>query len=139
MTRSRNDATIWDIAGWLLAEESASKGTSGEEASTASRVSAKLRTPISALVGVAGYESILTRALTLAQHETHVLRAVSVANDGLLQGFDHEGTDAGKLLIFHLIDLLVTFTGADFTLRLLQDAWPNLPDFDIGQLGKKWA
>jgi hypothetical protein len=104
------------------------------EESAVCKVSRKLRTTVSALVGVAGYKSILARTLTLAVPDSEALRLVSITNDGLLQGIDNDDLDAGEFLIFHLLGLLVIFTGADFTLRLLQEAWPDLPEFDTSKL-----
>jgi hypothetical protein len=130
---------VAQISEWLLAVEFAKSGTSSDDEPAVLRVCGKLRTIVGALVGVAGYKSILLRALNLAMRDTEVLRDTSVTNDGFLKNLDSQDSRAGELLIFHLVGLLVVLTGVDFTLQLLQEAWPDLPEFNISELRRKWA
>jgi hypothetical protein len=84
-------------------------------------------------VGVAGFRSLLSRALTLAKAEAPSLSAVQVAADGSLKGLDElasqtgkeQAKDGGAILIAQLIGLLLTFIGEGLTLRLVQDVWPE--------------
>ena len=46
----------------------------------------KLRERLSALAGVAGYQALLSRALTLAKAEAPSLRSVQVTADGYVRG-----------------------------------------------------
>jgi hypothetical protein len=139
MTNPRSDAAIAHISDWLLAAEFAKNGSLGVEEPVVSRISGKLRTVVSALVGVAGYKSILMRALNLTMRDTDAFQGTSVTSDGFLEDLNSKDPRAGELLIFHLVDLLVVLTGVDFTLQLLQEAWPDLPEFDISELRRKWA
>jgi hypothetical protein len=139
MSNPRSDAAISDISEWLLAVELATGGASSDEEPAASRVSGKLRTIVSSLVGVAGYKSILMRALNLTMRDTDAFRDASVTSDGFLKDLNSKDPQASELLIFHLVDLLVVLTGVDFTLQLLQEAWPGLPEFNISELRRKWA
>jgi len=117
----------------LLTYEAAAGETSEPAESAAFRVSAKLRRPLITLAGVAGFRSILSRALTLARAEAPGLSAVQVAADGSLKGLDElepqigkeQAREGGAILIAQLIGLLLTFIGEGLTLRLVQDVWPE--------------
>lgn len=61
--------------------------------SEAVRVCEKLRLPLSKLVGVAGFRSLLSRALAIAKAEVPLLIAVQVRADGSLEGLDGPGHD----------------------------------------------
>lgn len=75
-----------DLAQRLLAYEGAAGKNSGPTEPAAFRVCEKLRHPLCALAGVAGFRSLLSRALTLARAEAPSLSAVQIAADGSLQG-----------------------------------------------------
>ncbi|MGH9689690.1 MAG: hypothetical protein ACRD4C_01060 [Candidatus Acidiferrales bacterium] len=122
-----------DLALRLLAYE-AVEGKASEPTEFASfRVCAKLRQPLTTLAGVAGFRSLLSRALTLARPEAPSLSAVKVEADGSLKGLDElasqsdkeQARDGGAILIAQLIWLLLTFVGDGVTLRLVQDVWPE--------------
>ena len=111
-------------------------GKNSEPTETAAfRVCAKLRRPLITLAGVAGFRSLLARALTLARAEAPSLSVVQVAADGSLKGLDElepqididkeQARDEGAILIAQLIGLLLTFIGEGLTLRLVQDVWPE--------------
>jgi hypothetical protein len=122
-----------DLTRRLLAYEAIAGKTSEPTQSAALRVYEKLRRPLFALVGVAGFRSLASRALTLAQAETPTLSVVQVTTDGSLQGFGEldqkiekdQAEEGGAILIAQLLGLLSTFIGIAFTLRLVQDAWPD--------------
>ena len=118
-----------DLARRLLACE-----TSVPAESAVIRVCEKLRPPLCALAGVAGYRSLLSLALTLAKAKAPSLSAVQVTTDGYLQGLgeldpqideDHAG-EAGIILIAQLLGLFLAFIGEALTLRLVQDVSPHL-------------
>ena len=121
------------LAQRLLTYEAVAGENSEPTESAAFRVCAKLRRPLIALAGVAGFRSLLSRALTLARAEAPSLSAVQVAPDGALLGLDELepqiGTDragnVGAILIAQLIGLLLTFIGEGLTLRMVQDVWPE--------------
>ena len=117
----------------LLTYEALAGENSEAAESAAFRVCTKLRRPLITLAGVAGFRSLLSRALTLARAEAPSLSAVQVAADGSLKGLDElepqidteQARDGGAILITQLIGLLLTFIGEGLTLRLVQDVWPE--------------
>jgi len=120
------------LAQRLLAYEAVAGENSEPAESAASRVFAKLRRPLITLAGLAGFRSLLSRALTLARADAPDLSAVEVAADGSLKGLDElasqaqeETQEGGVVLLTQLIGLLLTFIGNDLTLRLVQDVWPE--------------
>jgi hypothetical protein len=131
-----------DLAQRLLAYE-AVEGESSEPTEPAFfRVYEKLRRHLCALAGIAGFHSLASRALTLAQSEAPGLRAVQITADGCLQGIgeldpqldDHETGGAEVILIAQLLGLLSTFIGEALTLQLVLNVWPEaaLNDGDSG-------
>ena len=122
-----------DLAQRLLAYESAAGKTSDPTEFAAFGVCERLRQPLITLAGVAGFRSLLSRALTLARAEAPSLSAVQVAADGSVKGLDElasqtdkeRSRDGGAILITQLIGLLLTFIGEGLTLRLVQDVWPE--------------
>ena len=123
-----------DLAQRLLAYENAAGKTSEPTQFAAFDVCERLRQPLITLAGVAGFRSLLSRALTLARAEAPSLSAVQVAADGSLEGQDEfasqsnqeQARDGGVILIAQLVGLLLTFIGEGLTLRLVQDVWPEV-------------
>jgi hypothetical protein len=121
------------LARRLLTYEAVAGKNSEPAESAAFRVCAKLRRPLITLAGVAGFRSLLSRALTLARAEAPSLSVVQVAADGSLKGLDElkpqidkeQARDEGAILIAQLLGLLLTFIGEGLTLRLVQDVWPE--------------
>jgi hypothetical protein len=124
-----------DLAQRLLAYETAAGKTSEPSELAAFRVCARLRQPLITLAGVAGFRSLISRALTLARAEAPSLSAVEIAADGSLQGLDRlrsqvdadEPGEAGIILITQLLGLLVRVVGEATTLQLVTSE--ILPDF----------
>ena len=122
-----------DLALRLLAYEDAAGKASERTQSAAVSVCERLRQPLATLAGVAGFRSLLSRALTLARAEAPSLSAVQVAADGSLkvqdefasQSSKEQARDGGAILIAQLIGLLLTFIGEGLTWRLVQDVWPE--------------
>ena len=121
------------LAQRLLTYEVVAGKNSEPTESAAFRVCAKLRRPLITLAGVAGFRSLLSRALTLARAEAPSLSVVQVAADGSLKGLDElephidkeQARDEGAVLIAQLLGLLLLFIGEGLTLRLVQDVWPE--------------
>jgi hypothetical protein len=119
------------LARRILAYEADAGRNSEPKESAASRVSEKLRQPLCSLAGVAGFRSLLTRALALARAEAPGLSAVQIGADGSLKGLDdlapQDDNDLSKaegaILIAQLLGLLLTFVGEGITLRLVQNVW----------------
>ena len=124
-----------DLAERLVAFEAAETTISPADSVATCRVCEKLRRPLSALTGAAGFSSLLARALTLAKRECPALGAVGVNPDGSLDGLVGEAARASSVLVAHLLDLLATFIGETLTMRLLHDVWPDLPGPDPNSLG----
>jgi hypothetical protein len=123
------------LAQRLLTYEAVAGENSEAAESAAVRVCTKLRKPLITLAGVAGFHSLLSRALTLAKAEAPSLSAVQVAADGSLQGLDElrsqvdadQTREAGIILITELLGLLVRVVGEAMTLQLVTSE--ILPDF----------
>ena len=124
-----------DLAQRLLAYQSAAGKISEPTEFAAFGVCERLRQPLINLAGVAGFRSLLSRALTLARAEAPSLSAVQIAADGSLQGLDglrpelhaDEAGEAGLILITQLLGLLVRVVGEASTLQLVTSG--IVPDF----------
>jgi hypothetical protein len=124
-----------DLAHRLLMYEAGAGKASGPTESPTLRVYEKLRRSLGEFVGVAGFQSLASRALTLAKPEVPSLDAASVAADGTLQGLGeienqfeidkNLAGDGGIILLARLLGLLRIFLGEALTLRLLRNAWPG--------------
>jgi len=137
-----------DLADRLLACEAAVGRASEPMESVALRVYEKLRRRLSALAGVAGFQSLAFRALTQAKSDAPGLRAVEVAADGSLKGvgeseptFDidnHSAGEGGTVLMARLLGLLLIFLGEALTLHLISDLWPDAAlDDRTSRIGRK--
>jgi hypothetical protein len=116
-----------ELAQRLLAYEGAAGKTSEPAEFPAFRACEMLRRPVCALVGVAGFHPLLSRALALAQAEAPSLSAVEIAPDGSLQCSDELGLqidqdqfrEGGIILIAHLLGVLFLVIGEAVTSRLV--------------------
>lgn len=124
-----------EFAHRLLAFEANAADFVGDWLSALSRVSEKLRLPLSALVGVAGFQSIMARALTLAKEEIPWLDTARVDAEGVLaldldpQLDTNRAAQGGVIVIAHLLGLLVDFVGKELTLTLVHEIWPDAGEF----------
>ena len=124
-----------DLAHRLLTYEADAGKSSDPMVSPTLRVYEKLRQSLGEFVGVAGFQSLASRALTLAKPEAPSLKSVQVTADGYLQGLseielrvDSDNDQAGEggiILIARLLGLLRIFLGEALTLSLLRNAWPG--------------
>jgi hypothetical protein len=119
---------IRDLARRLIAAD-ATRENVAEGASEFVRVCDTLRVPLVKLAGVAGFRSLMSRALAIAKVEAPSLDGILVRPDGSLEsiGKDLPNLDekSGVVLVAHLLGLLVTFIGEPLTMRLVCDAWPG--------------
>jgi hypothetical protein len=130
-----------DLARRLLHCEANAGNTSEPVESATLRVYEKLRGNLCVLVGVAGFQALASRALTLARSEVPGLCAVQVAADGRLQGIseivppmklDENWIDKeGVIFISSLLGLLLMFLGKALTMNLVLNVWPDVA-FDDG-------
>lgn len=117
----------------LLAYEVASDNPSVAQDSAAFRVCGKLRSPLSRLLGVEGFRSLLLRAQALAAAEVPWLANLEIKADGswddlkgLEDKLDADALAEGEVfLVGQLLGLLVIFIGPALTLKLLHDIWPR--------------
>jgi hypothetical protein len=122
-----------DLASSLIAEELRLGGEGGTRGAAALRVCQKLRGPLSTYAGAAGFRSLLSRALSLANAKEPWLDGFQIDPDGSIQCSPEVETQmaseraarGGGLLVAQLLELLVTFIGEALTLRLVQDVWPR--------------
>ena len=124
-----------DLAHRLLTYEAGADNTSESMEYPTLRVYEKLRQSLGEVVGTAGFQSLASRALTLARPETPSLNAARIAADGFLESlgeivnqFDMDNDQAGEggiILIARLLGMLRIFLGEALTLSLLRNAWPG--------------
>jgi hypothetical protein len=126
--RPGGSAKARDLAEWLLAFEIASEDLSNPNTPATIQVCEKLRRPLCRLVGAAGFHSLFSRALTLAKREAPTFDRMQIKEDGSLEGFNGELTEASAVIIANLLGLLATFIGENLTLHLLHEVWPELPE-----------
>lgn len=133
-----------DLAQRLIAaEQGAVRDTAGGNRA-GFRVCEKLRAPLCTFAGVAGFRSLLSRALALAKAEAPLLAGVLINADGSFQYSPElearwttpEAAKAGTTLADQLLGLLITFIGEALTLRLVQDVWPQTALKDPKSAGK---
>ncbi|OPY66323.1 MAG: hypothetical protein A4E57_02858 [Syntrophorhabdaceae bacterium PtaU1.Bin034] len=131
-------STTRTLALWLITREAPAEELP-ERNHGAFGVCEKLRKSLSTLAGAAGYRSLISRALTLAQKEAPSLRRMHVKEDGTLefsiaqepQQDADERQREGVVLVAHLLGLLASFIGLALTLRLVRDVWPDVPFTDM--------
>ena len=132
-----------DLAKRLLAYEAVPSEVSEATERAFFRVYEKLRRPLCALAGVDGFQSLASRALTLAQSEAPILRVVQITADGYLQGTSEvdlqlDGHETGEWRNHSHCPVArrysSLFIGEGLTLQLVQDVWPEaaLDDGDSG-------
>ncbi len=128
-----------DLARRLIAFE-ATRHPSDGAVGAALRACETLRGPLSKFVGVAGFRSLLSRALAIAKAESPSLGSVQVGPDGSLDGLEgvdqNQDADAGAVVVGHVLGLLVTFIGEPLTLRLVHDAWPDATEAEMDRMGE---
>jgi hypothetical protein len=131
-------ATFSDLARRLIVLEAACDELSASHAGGTGRVCDRLRVPLARLAGVAGFHSLLSRALALAKAEVVSLEPVRVRADGSLDGLDVTGSgpgagpggDAGAVIVAHLLGLLATFIGEPLMRQMVRDTWPDADEMD---------
>jgi hypothetical protein len=130
-----------DLARRLLAYEAVAGKTSEPAESVTLRVYEKLRQGLGEFAGIAGFQSLASRALALARSDFPDLNEVQISEDGTLQGlgeierrsdFDkaaraEQSSEASIILIARLLGLLHIFLGETLTDSLLRVTWPVAP------------
>ena len=128
-----------ELAQRLVIYETKAGKSSEPWMSPALRVYEKLRQNLGAFAGIAGFQSLASRALALARSEDPGFSEARVAEDGTLQGLgeiEHQTdfdkgaggeppSEAGTILIARLLGLLHIFLGETLTASLLRVTWPG--------------
>ncbi len=125
----------------LVSHQAQDAQGAGKNASGSFQVCEALRRPLGTVLGAAGYQALLTRALALAGEEVSWLRKASFNPNGSLEVSNEmrnqmNAEDSGLaevVLVARLLELLITFIGPVLTLGLIQDVWPKAVrnDMDI--------
>jgi hypothetical protein len=136
----RNFLNLKEFAQRLLAHETVSRKPVGADKAAAFRVCEKLRVSLGRFMGVAGYRSLLSRALAIAGAKVQWLRGLHVQADGTLEGLaelesklNEEQIAQGEVaLVVELLELMVSFIGPALTSQLIHDVWPrtDLSEFE---------
>ncbi|MCW3096539.1 MAG: hypothetical protein JWL77_2157 [Chthonomonadaceae bacterium] len=124
---------IQRLAGYLLALEADGSEQTRTGANETVSALTKLGSHLTTLVGAAGFEALLARALALARAEWAWLGTARVQANGTLEGFREAAQQqpadaiakASVALMSQLLGLLVVFIGEALTMRLVQDIWPE--------------
>jgi hypothetical protein len=124
-----------DLANRLLKYEGGAAENFETAKSPTLRVYEKLRLSLGEFVGAAGFQSLASRALTLARPDAPSLGLVLVAADGSIQGLGESETqfeidknqagEEGIIFIARFLGLLRLFLGEALTISLLRNAWPG--------------
>lgn len=122
-----------EFARRLLVHDGQAEAGSAADGSAPFRVCEKLREPLSKLLGIDGFRSLLARAQALAGAEIPWLRQLKIQENGSLDhltelepNLDRAAIAEGDVvLVGHLLGLLVVFIGPALTLGLLHDIWPE--------------
>jgi len=119
----------------LIAYEAKENKSSGTQPAATFPVPEKLQPHLATLMGTFGFRSLLSRALALASAEVPWLGTVEIKANGSLPGLEELAAKVAPadiiegriVLLTQLLGLLVAFIGANLTLHLVHEAWPNLP------------
>jgi hypothetical protein len=107
-----------------LAERAARTGALG--APVAQGILTRLHGELGKLIGAAGFDVLLARALVLARRAHPALADVSAEKGGKLAGLEGDvaGVDEDALsIVAYFVELLVTLIGQDLALRLVRELW----------------
>jgi hypothetical protein len=103
----------------------------GVDSHVAQRIMVRLHQELGKLIGAAGFDVLLARALVLARRARPSLAGIAAGPGGTLTGLADAGGDDGEqeeaatAIASHFIELLVTLIGEDLAMRLLRDMWPT--------------
>ena len=117
----------------VVLAELARRDEGSSESHVAQRIMVRLHRELRILVGTAGFDVLLSRALVLAQRSRPSLAGITNGPDGTLRGLEGAARDddgrrrdeeAAIAIVSHFIELLVTLIGEDLAMRLVKDLWP---------------
>jgi hypothetical protein len=130
-----------DLAKRLIAYETSGNRSFESNAPAVFYVWETLRPHLATLMDDTGFQALISRALVLSYARVSWLQAVQVKADGFLGVSDNvakqvapEEMAAGSVvLVSQLLSLLEAFIGANPTLLMVNEVWPQLSinDFDF--------
>ncbi|HEX7049494.1 MAG TPA: hypothetical protein VF188_04725 [Longimicrobiales bacterium] len=140
----RPTEAIRSLARRLLAHEIAAGPSVEDVVAGADVVLRKLSAHLVPLIGPAGFQVLLARALHLARQDFPLLEDVRSGEapnapieglDGLARGSDpDELRDAVTAVLADFFGLLAHFIGDVLTVRIVSRAWPGLPPGTAGSV-----
>jgi hypothetical protein len=104
------------------------------ESDAAQRITKRLHDTLVKLIGPAGFDVLLARALVLARRAHPILAGVVAGPGGSLQGLDDAARGGVALqegavaIVCNFMELLVALISEDLAMRLVRDAWPAAED-----------
>jgi hypothetical protein len=112
-----------------VVHDEVARGGARTDLHVAQRIMVRLHQALGKLVGPAGFDVLLARALVLARRVHASLAGVAGGPGGTLTGLDDAASadgqeEAATAIVSHFIELLVTLIGEDLAMRLLGDLWP---------------
>lgn len=125
-----------DLARQLLEHERGQRDTPVDLVSTVERTFRRLHENIRNLIGQAGFQALLARAVHLTRTEAVWIQSITIHLEpvftltGLAERIESEGGDQVMdglvILLANLIGLLCTFIGEPLTLLLIGRIWPEV-------------
>jgi hypothetical protein len=112
------------------------RGLAGEKrgCAVAQRIFTRMHQQLGKLVGPAGFDVLLGRALVLARRVRPGLAGVTSGPGGKLEGLAELARERAALdddamaIVSHFIELLVSLIGEDLAVRMTRDIWPAVAD-----------
>jgi len=108
------------------------RGGAAHEADVAQRILTRLHQELSKIIGPAGLDVLLARALVVARRVYPALGAITPGPGGTLLGYDVVDRDCVALregamaVVAHFVELLAVLIGEDMAMLLLHAAWPGV-------------
>ena len=133
---------VRDLARWVLAQEKQGKANSLTAADAAFSAFEQLRARWTKIIGVNGYQALLSRALVLARvsvsgslesDQAVWLATAQVNADGVLNAGEpttdgesgNHGAEVSVEVMAQMLGLLISFIGEELTFSLVRDVWPG--------------
>jgi len=113
----------------VIARAERAANTSALDSFVAQSILTRLHLELGKLIGSAGFDVLLARALVLARRAHPTLAGISAGPGGKLSGLDAGAADAAGfeanalLIVAYFIELLATLIGQDLALSLVRDLW----------------
>jgi hypothetical protein len=126
-------STVLDFVRAIVRAELAER-EDATDADAAQRIIRKLRLHLGKVIGPAGFDVLLARALVLARRSHPALSKVRATAGGGLAGIEGDlpqdaAVSAGALsVVANFLELLIGLIGEDLVARLLRGVWPAAED-----------